>query len=545
MRVDFHWRSLRLLHPLAFSLSPVVSLLAENYGEISPSLSYRSFVAVTAAGLLGWAVLSLLLRDGEKAAAVSSVGALLFFSYGHVYVALETVHLFGVQLGRHRHLIPLYGLLFSLAVWAIVRRIRARSSMTMVLAAAGLAMLSISAGSLGLRVLRSNSGWAQTVRQGPAEGPTPLSHRPDIYYIILDGYARPDVMTIGYGFDTSEFVEELRQSGFFLAEHSSANYMWTALSIASSLNMRFVQDLGIPLPFGSYPGVFADPIRHSRLRFELERLGYGMVSIESGYRPTEIEDADHYLQAAPTEAGRTRPAGGLNAFETLLAHSSGGLVVLDLLGPRLYEWVGFRSDHSYEVLRTIILESFNSLEDSVTLPSPKFVFAHIVAPHRPYLLGRDGQPIDPTDDFALLGEPGSAEDVSNAVLYRDQAYYISGRVVDTVARILNRSQSPPVIIIQSDHGPAFGQGSLERGGEAVWQRLAILNLYHLPHGCDRLLYPTISPVNSFRLVLSCYFGLDYPLLQDLSYFSFQPRLYPYEFELVQPLELQSRYPLER
>ena len=70
-----------------------------------------------------------------------------------------------------------------------------------------------------------------------------------------------------------------------------------------------------------------------------------------------------------------------------------------------------------------------------------------------------------------------------------------------------------MIIIQGDHGP------LPDLTEEASQRLPILNAYYLPGiQMDNVLYPSISPVNSFRVVLNSYFGQTLPLLEDRSYF---------------------------
>ena len=66
-----------------------------------------------------------------------------------------------------------------------------------------------------------------------------------------------------------------------------------------------------------------------------------------------------------------------------------------------------------------------------------------------------------------------------------------------------------IIIIQGDHGPWL---------QSKAKRMQILNAYYLPGHNDQL-YPTITPVNSFRLVFNHYFGATYPLLPDQSYFS--------------------------
>ena len=65
--------------------------------------------------------------------------------------------------------------------------------------------------------------------------------------------------------------------------------------------------------------------------------------------------------------------------------------------------------------------------------------------------------------------------------------------------------------------------------EAARERFPILNAYHLPDGGAARLYPTISPVNTFRVILDRYFGARHDLLPDRSYrasyrdpFRFQP-----------------------
>jgi hypothetical protein len=548
MKTSRSWHRLLLLHPLAFSISPVLTLFTENYGELHPELTVRSFIIVSATTLLLLAILTLLLRDGHRAAAIVAVSSILFFSYGHLYASLEPIHVLGIQLGRHRHLFLVYGLAWLGTSWLVLSRVRLRFTLTRVLSVAGLSMLLMSLGLLGSKIIRSSARWAQPTSQASggqllstSEG---LGKSPDIYYIILDGYARSDVMLARHGMDNQDFLQTLEKSGFFVADQSSANFVYTALSLASSLNMRFIPDLGIPLPFGSYPALFAEPIQHNLVRFELEKLGYETVALESGWLPTEVEDADYYLRAVGPDDRRFHQGSRLNMFETLLANSSGGLVILDALGTeRLSGWFHPRGGESHEVLRTIVLESFENLEASVELPSPKFVFAHIVSPHSPYLFGRDGEYLYPEGQFTLLAESDASGSTSESVLYRDQAEYITARIAATMDIILENSNEPPVVILQADHGPGIGPDWRLPDGETLWQRLAILNAYHLPYGCDRRLYSTITPVNTFRVVLSCYFGLNYPLLEDKSFFSYWPEDYAYAFIEVDVSELQHNYPL--
>jgi hypothetical protein len=78
-------------------------------------------------------------------------------------------------------------------------------------------------------------------------------------------------------------------------------------------------------------------------------------------------------------------------------------------------------------------------------------------------------------------------------------------MIDILRSIIESSDDPPIIVLQGDHG--LRQENL----------LEILSAYHLPEGVDAGLYPSISPVNSFRVVFDGYFGTDYGLIDDLSF----------------------------
>jgi len=72
---------------------------------------------------------------------------------------------------------------------------------------------------------------------------------------------------------------------------------------------------------------------------------------------------------------------------------------------------------------------------------------------------------------------------------------------------------------------ALTDAASREGNEAAIRQW-ILNAYYLPGQQDRL-YPTISPVNSFRVIFDAYFGGKYDMLEDVSYFSPVPNLYDF------------------
>jgi hypothetical protein len=100
--------------------------------------------------------------------------------------------------------------------------------------------------------------------------------------------------------------------------------------------------------------------------------------------------------------------------------------------------------------------------------------------------------------------------------YIEQLMFVNKKVMEVVDSILISSEHDPIIIVQSDHGPQISQGITD---EFIEARMSILNAYYLPKGGNSLLYPTITPVNTFRVIFDFYFESDFSLLPDECYFS--------------------------
>jgi len=70
--------------------------------------------------------------------------------------------------------------------------------------------------------------------------PTPGERLPDVYWVILDRYGSGNVIDKYFDYDNSPFLDELRSRGFYIAEHATANYVKTALSLDSSRNLEYL-----------------------------------------------------------------------------------------------------------------------------------------------------------------------------------------------------------------------------------------------------------------------------------------------------------------
>ena len=498
-------RSSLPFHPILLAVYPVLALLNHNIGQVRPILGLRAVVlsVVGALGLL--VVLRLILHSWTAAGLLASLAIVLFYSYGPAYELLGQVQVAGTSLGRHRFLAPLWiGLLIFgtiLVLWGRGEPTRALNLGALI--AVAIPLLLMVGSELGIR--SGSAGARELGLELDAEDPLP-----DIYFIVLDAYGRQDVLQREFGIDNGDFVAQLEQMGFQVADCSMSNYAQTELAFSSLLNLNYLDELGDGFTKGADDRSQMWPlIRDSHVRSILEDLGYQTVAFETGFRWSEFEDADIYL--APPRSGKI----GLNAFEATLLRSTAAWAILDQT-QTLPDFLARDFDQSAEQHYDRVKYVFDQLQRSVELPGPKFVFAHIVSPHPPFVFDLNG-------DFRDVGTDGSTPSEADYIDgYRDQVIYLNDQVEIVLGTIVEKSEVSPIIVLQGDHGPGHGSST---------DRMSILNAIRLPAG-DEPISDSISPVNTFRLVLNSLFGTDMLLLPDESFFSIYDA--PYDFSVVPP-----------
>jgi len=334
---------------------------------------------------------------------------------------------------------------------------------------------------------------------------------PDIYYIILDGYARADILEELYRYDNGEFLDYLKGRGFCVADKSKSNYCQTALSLASSLNLQYLQGLTNRIHAKSRnTSLLRNLIRNSGIVRFLKEYGYQFVALSSGYSFTEISKADIYMS----------PSQALSESQNLLINTTPLRALLDKLPMR----------SQYDLHRERLLYIFDHLPCVKKMDSPVFVFAHILAPHPPFVFGEYGEPARCDGEFSYndgshyTRETGREEYKRN---YVRQLVFINKKTKEAIDGILAASSVPPVIVLQSDHGPGSMLEWDDPKRTNLEERMSILNAYHLPDDGHDFLYDEITPVNTFRIICNHYFGTSYDLLKDASYFS--NHQHPYRF----------------
>lgn len=499
-----------ILYPFLIGIYPVLTLFAHNIEEIKATAALRSLTLILLGTAILLRVLKLLLKNWQKAAFICALALMLFFSYGHIYGYIKQLAIPGAAIGRHRILGPLWLGIFVLGTYWITRSKRDLQMISQILNIVAVVALIFPVFQIVSFLFRTVS--MSTIKPVLARGAASLHisdgrPTPDIYYIILDAYSRDDVLKKVYQFDNAHFLQNLNEMGFYVATCSQSNYAQTQLSLASSLNFNYIQSLGDQFSRESKSRVgLMNLIKHNAVRQILENLGYSFIAFETGYSRTQIEDADVYLTPETNTLGLLRLSWGVNDFEVMLIKTSAGRILMDgaIILPK---YIQPDLDYPNKVHRERVLYILEQLGDLPAIPGPKFVFAHIISPHPPYVFGPDGEIVDREKD--------------DMIAYRDQVAYLNSRIEALLQKIISNSATPPIIIIQADHGGV---------DTSPKDRMSILNAYYLPDGGDQLLYEDISPANSFRLIFDYYFGGSFGTVNDTSYFSVYQA--PYEYTII-------------
>jgi len=496
-----------VFYPLLFAAFPILFLYTHNISETPASQMWLPLVISVASALVLWAVLSLILRSLAKAGLATAIFLALFFSYGRLYDVLGYL---GV-VPRHAYL--LLGMLF---IWGYCvyfigrakRDFRITTRFFNITAVVLIAINLFNIASYEIKLARLNTETSVESPEYTTTNSTDLSTLPDIYYIIFDEYAHPDTMKEYYDYDNSGFIKSLEDKGFFVANQSKTRTPHTVESISQTLNMEYLTAgwywyeeannwKALTDPEGIYPdySAWSEPayqkLACSEVADFLRAEGYKYVyfgnwassNIWGKYMKNNVDLYFNYYETASTPK--------MSAFQDILWNTT-------MLKPFYLHFVGVQCGMSY---RYCTMSTLEHLKEMPSLEGPKFVYAHFMCPHEVFVFGPNGEGIAPVN----------WSNYKDKQFYLGQYIFISAEIEKMVDGILKNSANEPIIVIQSDHGLRPVHQGIDIGGDE-WRK--ILNAYYLPGDGKELLYDSISPVNSFRVIFNYYFGADYPLLED-------------------------------
>ena len=519
------------LAPVLLALFPTLTTYHHNLDQLAFNRLTIPLVYSLGFVLVSGAVALAVFKSQRKASLFTSLWIVLFFSFGYLYLKLGETHL--VQLlpvSLNTLLIGLFGLILLGVGMALFKKEPAKKLSNFVLIV-GLTTVALNLWTILPFELQRQLAETRLQKYLLLNPMLPSSVeepalKPDVYYFIFDRYARQDVLAEYFHFDNQETLQALAQNNFFIGTQSFANYPNTYLSLASSLNLRYLDFLPQTLGVKNRDRIpaYQQLIQSNELVRFLKKQGYHYVLAGSFWDPSKtspLADANYNLFADFDEFE-------LFMYERTLWNTLRGV----LENKQLYTGVERleRMAQNFDLRLT-------SLKKQAGVNSPKFVLAHFLMPHDPNIFDQTCLPMEFAEMRQLtLMEGFLAETQCANKLMLELANYLQ-----------TNAKRPTVIIFQSDEGAYLPEQYFNQNEELVPDdptayriHAAILNAIYLPdkekptQAAD---YQAIgldersTPINTFRAILNYYFGTNLPILENKVYVFASPDE-PYNFREI-------------
>jgi hypothetical protein len=322
--------------------------------------------------------------------------------------------------------------------------------------------------------------------------------RPDVYLIVFDAYARGDMLKQYNQHDNTEFLDTLKARGFHVSDQARANYMYTRLSLSSFLNMKYLDEEIREFDADPARGAINPMLREFEVARRLKRMGYLYRHIGGYWHVTRSSPiADENVSYLPSFA---------EEFTFVFIEQTAFHPVLKAI-PAYGDWFAPGVVH---------LQQFRNIPKPEGLRGPVFTFAHVLAPHSPYVFDRDG---------IKSAETSLTKKWDRPLEYAEQLRFINKQILKIVDEIDRVSGPDAIILVHGDHG-ARSQGQMGGTPEQNREQMATFAAYRVPEKARQAIYPGMSLVNNWRVIFTHVFGAtDLPLLEDRTWYSDPDRIY--------------------
>ncbi|HZL95713.1 MAG TPA: hypothetical protein VFB99_18800, partial [Vicinamibacterales bacterium] len=486
-------RALQWTAPLLLAVHLPLFVFSTNiHAVVGREIYAAAGVALLVAGL-SLVCAYLMTRDRSRAVCLAAgVVAWSFWYRLFSYALTASIGVEIIALGAAAVAVVTWTTLWALYGAAVVRA-RSMERLASVWLLASVALVAQPLATLGSYAAQRPTPQAVDTPGVPLQAP---AVPPDIVHLVFDRYASADVLREYYGFDNTPFTEKLRERGFLVAQRSNANYFRTGLSLAATLNLTHLDERFASLAGASDWRPVYRLLREHRVWRSLKPLGYEYVQLGSWWEATR-----HNPHAAENRSYVRIP---------YFVHWLYDNTPLSAMGVSLGGVLDIRQEQWHRIHRQV-----HDLERVRAGTRPRFVLAHFLLPHDPYVFGPEGDllPADVTRARPL------SENYVNQVRFANRAIL---RLVD--AMLADSTRGRPIIIVQSDEGPYPRRYEANTGGfdwrtatrDELREKFGILNAMYFPGGIPAAFHDAITPVNTYRLIFNAYFGARLPMLADRS-----------------------------
>jgi len=497
---------------LLLSLFPVFFVLHgynENFGLITLPVTIRLFIYYLVMTVIIFIASLILYKEKEKAFVFSFFCASLFFFFGYLYDTLKGLFK-GYFITSYTFLLPFLLCLSVFLFFYIKKRAKWIALISSYIkwllfafifyeGAVTIYFVITDKSSKNILLKSSKQLVIKKVEDCDKE-------KPDIFFIVLDEYTSSEGLAKYFGFDNHRIDSLFDAKGFFVSTGSRSNYNMTAFSLSSTFNYDYLDLKESDSVY--YNDVFLrgiETFKKNRLTPYLtdqgyEIINYGCFDLENAVTPTYtfFNDMGRLMIDNQTLFSRvSRDIGWKFRYTNVFTKET--------RVPGSYK--KGKRDH-------IFRNNFNAdnllKEMSRSGDRPRFIYGHLILPHDPYYFDSLGSFVS---DTLLIQGKFSKEDA-----YLSQLKYCNTILEKMISASVLKTGRERVVVIEGDHG--FGYHNNPAFSEREFSNL---NAYFFSDKNYQSLYPTISPVNTFRTILNKYFCNDLPLLKDSSFFMRQKK----------------------
>jgi len=481
------------LHPFLLAAFAVLSVYASNLTEVLPvdlGGPFGPFVRAIVGAGAALLICSLVLRDWRRGAIVATAVVAAYAFFGRL-----APELLGLGLTEQLQLAAWAVVVVAAAVFAV----RARGALpSATLALNAFTLLLVAMTLFSIVPYESHRVAAHGTATADAGTPIIATKVPDrdIYLIVLDRYGSEWSIGHRFGITDNDLPAWLGDQGFQVVPGARANYRATDFSLSSMLSMQMLDEYSIDPGRDSGDRTYARSrlLRPAAAAF-LQDNGYTYYQLGSWYGPTQTNElADVTLSwEHDTE------------FESVLRQSTMLPAIDRMLGRTTGEGDEFRDG-----ARATAEFQFRQLQRLPSVPGRKFVFAHILLPHPPYVFDANGNMV----------VKATAQVQPEAQLYANQLAFTNSQVKQTVDALLaGPPETDPIIIIMGDEGPFLCRNvdCVDPSVRRLGIRFGVLAAYYLPDQPAGFFPVDHTHVNTFRMLFDAYFGADLPPLPDRSF----------------------------
>jgi hypothetical protein len=322
-----------------------------------------------------------------------------------------------------------------------------------------------------------------------------VQNKPDVYFLLFDGYPGNKELKDSFGFDNTRFAEMLQAHEMKILPISS-NYDITFYSMSSIFNMRYINDYNLTKEASDKDiGIRLGEIQKAAVFDIFEKMGYLLEnnSVFDVKNLPSVSNGNKFLNG-----------GGIFLTDKIFFNR----VKKDLFMPFFSNYAkGFKLFEDLSVYKTrkdnenMEMSLFKSLETKES--KPVFSYTHLLMPHDPYYFDSLGNKID----FVKFNY-AEKRNVSDFISYLKYTNKVIEKMITSIKKLKPNS----IIILMSDHGQR-GLEQMEIKGQLRLNN--ICNVY-FPNG-NYNTPDTITNVNVFRYLFNNQYNQNFPFLKDSAF----------------------------